>query len=152
MRFNHLKEEQLLRVALGDARARDLQHSRDCVACGGEVLLLETALTDFREAVHGYTEHKRLSNPLLWKVPCRSVFAPVRWAAMAVALVVLLSAPAYRAHLQHNQQMRLQQDSALMQQIDSEISSPVPHAMEPLAAVADWNSGEETQEAPTTKY
>jgi hypothetical protein len=117
-----------------------------------EVREIAEALSLYRSAMHHLAE-RETARPFVAERPhartigLRSVLAPALAAAIAVAALV----PVY-THYRHNSppvpRMRTEQpsaadtratvdDTALMNQIDSELSEDVPDALRPLADLSD---------------
>jgi hypothetical protein len=98
-----------------------------------EVHDLQEVLVNFRSAVHcAAARHSTQTGvPRFQTHP--SSFSLLRIAAAAIAVVILVLAP-YRIHHQQQQlEERERQDIQLLEEIDEQVSSTVPDALEPLA-------------------
>jgi hypothetical protein len=133
---SHLREDQLVAQILGEGTWQERNHTSECVACREELRWLESSLRSFRDSVHGYAATQSISAPVMQRESAFGQPAALRWALALAALLLLFAVPAYRRHQQLEQQRQARYDAALLDEIDDDISSPVPAAMEPLASLA----------------
>ena len=131
----HLSAEEISRWMVGDGPAHRESHVRGCAACGGEIARLESALHEFRGAVHSagvpapdLTAKRRAHRALPWVLTA------------AAALMLRVSVPFYR-HRQAAETARA--DAILLDQVDAEVSQAVPRPMEPLVQLVSWSSSSE---------
>lgn len=138
----HLAEDQILQAAIGAPTAEEAIHAGECMACNEELLWLNRSLLDFCDSVHRFAEQQPALAERNWQAAAARQHRTrsLVWTCAVLALLLLLAAPAYRIRQQQQRELQARQDQALMQQIDENISSAVPGAMEPLAKLAAWNS------------
>jgi len=143
----HLSPEQIDRWMAGERPAASEQHTRECPECRAKIAKYEGTLSQFRGAVHEWSEQQ--STQTVWKAgasPRRWTFQPMRWALAGVALLLIAAIPVYR-NVQEKQraaeQARVemaQADAALLEQVDAEISRPVAPTLDPLVKLVAWDS------------
>ncbi|GAC1644714.1 MAG: hypothetical protein NVS9B15_02010 [Acidobacteriaceae bacterium] len=140
MKQEHWKEQDVIKAVAAGKSWGQKKHSEECVACAAEERWLIDALTSFRETVHSYTA----KYPVASFVPSSQRLQTGMWAARiagaVLALLLLFALPAYRTRQQHARELREQQDAQLLQQIDDQVSSTVPQALEPLMNLASTSS------------
>jgi len=136
---------------------------RDAVANSGtdgtreEVREIAEALSLYRSAMHHVAEREAARPFVAERRPShtmrfRLLLAPALTAAIAAGVLV----PVYAHYHDHhtvakreaptktNQSMASMDDTALMNQIDSEVSEDVPDALEPLAALSEQTTTSNT--------
>jgi hypothetical protein len=118
-------------------------HLRACPACAAELANLRASLSLFREATTSYSERQltrlRTSDtPILSK----TLVQPIYWAAAAVLCIAAVlpitlhrQTPAAPVASTSTTQPAnpSQSDEALLEEINQEISAPIPSPMQPLA-------------------
>ena len=143
---HHLTTEQLNDLLLSPSIAPNTQvdrHLRACSACAEELLSLRASLANFRSAATSFAYHQSTLVPrTAAPAPSSRLLsfrAPLSWAA-AAAIVVAAVLPASMHRLRpkpspapvtvapHTQQS----DEALLEEINQNLSAPVPSAMQPL--------------------
>jgi hypothetical protein len=134
---SHLSPEEISQWILGDRTAERAQHMRECTACSLEVERLESALQEFRSAVHGWSALLPAPASPRRTTPRRVV----RWALAAAALVAIALVPVYRHRQAEAETARA--DAILLEQVDAEVSQAVPSPMEPLVQLVSWSSSSE---------
>ena len=142
----HLTHEQLCDMVLArsphplSSDYAALQHHLGaCPACAAELASLRTSLTLFREASTFYSQQHltRLRADTIATLPKRLV-QPIYWAAAAVlciaaALPITLHRQNPSAPAASTSATTSQSDEALLEEIDQELSTPIPSPMQPLA-------------------
>jgi len=136
----HLTQDQLSAWVIGDRTPEILQHLRSCSACNAEALLLETTLFGFRGAVREWTrEH---ATPAV--MPATALVHPSFFTfnracvAMAAAIICVLLGVMLRQPNSAVVERTGISDRALMSEVDDQVSSTVPAAMEPLLDLVAW--------------
>ncbi|HWF46036.1 MAG TPA: hypothetical protein VG168_03440 [Bryobacteraceae bacterium] len=139
----HLTQEQIAAWTLGERPSAVIQHTRSCSACEAEVLLLGTALLDFRGAVREWSRDQTTSSVIPAPgIAHHSIFTFNR-ACMALAAAILCVLLGTRLRPQHStapSANAMISDRALMSRVDDQISRTVPSAMEPLLQLVEWQS------------
>jgi hypothetical protein len=135
---SHLTPEETSQWCAGERDSQVARHLRDCEACAREVEQLGAALGEFRGAVRN------------WSVPAppaRIAEMPARptgrWILAAAAAMVLAAAPMAYRHEQQAAAESARADALLLEQIDAQVSQPVPRPMEPLVRLVSWSSASE---------
>jgi hypothetical protein len=136
MKQEHWKEQDVIKAVAAGKNWDQKKHSEECVACTAEERWLQDALTNFRASMHAYAaEHMSTAS-----VPFSQHLQVSLWVGRVggavLALLLLFAVPAYRTHQQRAKELREQQDAQLLQQIDEQVSSTVPSALEPLVSAA----------------
>ncbi|HMH12397.1 MAG TPA: hypothetical protein VK578_04755 [Edaphobacter sp.] len=145
----HLTHEQLCDMVLARSPhplssdfAALQNHLAACPSCATELANLRTSLALFREASVSYSHQRQLIQ--FSNIPARSktIVQPIYWAAAAIlciaaALPLTLhrqapSAPASSTSVTQPANP-LPSDEALLEEINQEISAPIPSPMRPLA-------------------
>jgi len=132
----HLSAEEISQWMVGERTEERERHVSGCEACAGEIARLESALREFRDAVHGWK-----GVPALVCSTRRRAPRAARWALAAAALVLMIAAPVYRHRRQAAEAARA--DAILLDQVDAEVSQAVPRPMEPLVQLVSWSSSNE---------
>jgi hypothetical protein len=148
----HLTERQILEGAAGTGTAARPSHLEQCARCATEVERLSGAVRGFAAAVHLVPVPP--APRLEWAEAVR--FHPVRppaWrlALAALALVLVAIPLMFRFNFSprngneiaaiHQQQLeRSRADAALLEQVESAVSRPVPQPIEPLVQLVAWGS------------
>ena len=147
----HLTHEQLCDMILARSPhplssdfAALQQHLAACASCAAELASLRTSLLIFREASISYSE-QQLGQLRVNHTPAphrKTAFQPIYWAAAAVLCIVaalpitlhrqIPSAPAAVASPSKPVDTS-QSDEALLEEINQELSAPIPSPMQPLA-------------------
>ena len=138
----HLSSEQIDKWVAGDRTAAAEQHARECTECRAKLAEFEGALALFRGAVHDWSEQQGARSAAWGDEPVRPRwhFQPMRWALAGVALLILATIPfAYNAREKQRQAELAKADALLLEQVDAEISRPVPATMEPLVRLVAWD-------------
>ena len=133
----HLTEADISAWVLGD---RSNPHVTECAECRIEVASMEAALLQFRASAH---EVAARQTPVVARVA-----EPQRWwpqlAFAAVAVALLLAIPAWQRAERERVAKQEAADTALLRQVDAEVSRAVPGPMEPLVSLVSWD-GSNTQ-------
>jgi len=171
----HLTHEQLCDLVLALApnpRSSDYaaieQHLHVCPVCSSELNHLNRSLSLFREASTAHAHHALVEARTCPAQPARRTLrAPVAWlsaAAAAVALAAIVpfafnhtaptsstnERPVSSAVIHNTSQgsLQAQSDEAFLDEVDDDISSTIPAAMQPLA---DPTAGRPSHSASTPK-
>jgi anti-sigma factor RsiW len=147
----HLTERQILECVAGTATAARPRHLEQCARCAAEVERLNGAVRGFAAAVDQAPVPP--APRLDWAEAVRFHPAPPAWRlAMAALALVLVAIPLmFRFHFPprngneiaaiHQQQLeRERADAALLEQVESAVSRPVPQPIEPLVQLVAWGS------------
>ncbi len=138
------------------------QHLANCPACTAELESLRGSISLFREAstacAHQQLAEFHANNTALKPRP-HSFFHPIYWAtaaAMIVAAAIPLTLhrpsqpPSAPATTVTTSATATQSDEALLEEINQEISAPVPSSMKPLADPTDTAATAQTNTSPRT--
>jgi hypothetical protein len=130
----HLSSRQISGYWLDERSPEVERHLESCSACRAEVACLGSSLTEFRDAVTGWSEAQdrgAAPAPHAAKVSW-SFSSPARWALLALVLCVMAGLPLRRGFDRQGDTAVKISDAALLDQIDNELSRAAPHRMEPL--------------------
>jgi hypothetical protein len=150
----HLSPEQISCWMMGERTAQDEEHVRDCSTCGAEVNRVETALRLFQRSAKDWSQEHSPEFRNVWSTEGvrRGVRTlALRWALAGLTLLVLAGIPIQTIRERGQREARANQiDTALLEQVDAEVSRAVPAPMEPLARLITWGSTETTTDKPQT--
>jgi hypothetical protein len=139
----HLTSQQISEWILGEpSREVDL-HVRSCPFCQAELSQFESSLKGFRSSVRQWSE-QQLSSPALL-LGKRNPAWPwwmtrLGWVMAAIALCIFIGhLSEYRASQPQVKSGSIA-DTALLTQIDRELSQTVPGPMEPLTQLVSWDA------------
>ncbi|MDQ1472955.1 MAG: hypothetical protein QOJ99_4435 [Bryobacterales bacterium] len=140
----HLSDEEISAWVLGERTPMQEAHLAGCRECGIRTGRLQAALSGFRESAIAWAAREQHAVPVptapRWWQP-RS-----QWLLAAAALVLMTAVPAYRSYSAHLSAARERtvldaaEDTALLNQVDTQISRAVPGPMEPLVPLVAWNT------------
>jgi hypothetical protein len=142
----HLSSEQFSWWMAGEHTAAEEQHTEECLACGAELARMEQALSLFRDSAREWGRQNGSEARNVWSAKqARNGFGvqPLRWMAAAVLMVFLLVAIPMQMSKRNRQREAgaAQIDTALLEQVDTEVSRAVPATMEPLATLVPGAAG-----------
>jgi len=142
----HLSSEQFSWWMAGEHTAADEQHTEECLACAAELARMEQALSLFRDSAREWARQNGSEARNVWSAKqARNGFGvqPLRWMAAAVLMVFLLVAIPMQMSKRNRQREAgaAQIDTALLEQVDTEVSRAVPATMEPLATLVPGAAG-----------
>jgi hypothetical protein len=150
-------------------------HLRACPLCAAELSLLQSALTTFREATTSYASQEL--SLLRARTPRRPMILPVAlssdrfyrkpflWAVAAVLLVgatlgSVVPLSLHRQHARHSSVAAIaplhqsspasESDQALLEEVDDDLSTSVPSAMQPLSDPLSAQATDSSQESNST--
>ena len=149
---HHLTTEQLNDLLLsgsGTANAahniaptsQTARHLAQCPACTQELATLRAALANFRTAASAFAQQEALAPrpiPAAHTSRLTTMRAPLAWAAAAVVVIgAVLPTSLHYSRRPHPvapvvRTSAPQSDEALLEEIDQDLSAPVPSAMQPL--------------------
>ena len=132
----HLSPEEISNWLVGPRDAERARHLRECETCSREVESMEGALAEFRDAIGNWEPP-----PAGVHLRHRRVPVAARWAMAAAAAVALAAVPVY-VHQRQAAAEAARADALLLEQVDSEVSQPVPRPMEPLVPLVSWSSSQ----------
>jgi hypothetical protein len=153
----HLRSEDFERVIAGEAEPSDVRHVRECGACSAELAVLRTVLVGVKESAVRAADRQRLLGAVE-ATPAERWSGWLRggmWAgAMAAVLLVAVvpvemmrkvqpTAKAVAASQQVAASAELS-DDALLNGVQSDLSSTVPTPLEPLAGTTTTTTGTST--------
>ena len=127
----HLSPEEISRWIAGERDGAWSLHMSECGACAGEAERTRAALEEFRGAVNAWRVP-----PMRMKAARRRVPMAVRWVLAAAAAACLAALPPVYKHRQEAA------DAVLLEEVDAQVSQPVPRPMEPLLPLVSWNSND----------
>jgi hypothetical protein len=140
----HLSEQQVSEWLVGNVDTEARRHVSECEGCRARVEVMETALSDFRETVHQWSETRAAApsvvsgrlGPRVWRL------------TLAGALLLLLCITGLRYFDRGGNSAPAPEtvsDAALLKQIDTEISQDVPAPLQPLAKLVAWDADSKKQ-------
>jgi hypothetical protein len=153
---NHLSQDQLSMWFLGRSTSEERRHGAECPQCRAELARFEEPVTTFMNAMHDWSEHERV--PRLEEVssflrrPPEYITGALRWAAVAMAVMLLTTIPIYRqveALMQRagatedvtlskggpSIALEMNDDVLLMNAVSAHLSRTIPAPMEPIMAL-----------------
>lgn len=148
----HLTERQILECVAGTGTAARPRHLELCARCAAEVERLSGAVRGFAAAVGQAPVPPAPRLDWAEAVRVQASWLPAWRLAMAALALVLVALPLmFRFHFPprngneiaaiHQQQLeRERADAALLEQVDSAVSRPVPQPIEPLVQLVAWGS------------
>jgi hypothetical protein len=138
----HLSPEQISRWMMEDHTAQDEEHLRDCWTCSAEVARMEAALSLFGRSVRDWSQRHNPAFRNVWSAErARLRTQGLRWALAGLTLLLLAGIPIQTIRESRQRDARAAQiDTALIEQVDAEVSRAVPAPMEPLARLMTWDS------------
>ncbi len=153
----HLTSKEVARWLVEGPAPDQEEHTRECGSCRATVAEARAPLSAFRSALVEWSEDQAarpLRQSTRWEVlrdrmnfmnwvPAFGVAAAV--AVLAAFLVRTPMAPKATVQPPTTQQAQIS-DTALMEQVDAEVSETVPDAMAPLTDLVSWDSGEAAAE------
>ncbi len=142
----HLSSEQFSWWMAGEHTAAEEQHTEECLACGAELARMERALSLFRGSAREWARQNGSEARNVWSArEARNGFGvqPLRWMAAAVLMLFLVVAVPMQMSKRNRQREAgaAQIDTALLEQVDTEVSRAVPATMEPLATLVPGAAG-----------
>jgi len=117
------------------------RHVAECADCAAELERASAPLAQFGVAMRawGAAETPALRAEPLWSAARRRRRFTALRVALAAAAALLVAAPVYRQH-QRALEVARQQDEALLEQVQAEVSRSAPEPMQPLEKLVEWNS------------
>lgn len=142
----HLSSEQFSWWMAGEHTAAEEQHTEECLACGAELARMEQALSLFRDSAREWAGKQGSEARDVWsarEARNGSGAQPLRWMAAAVLMLFLVVAIPMQMSKRNRQRGAgaAQIDTALLEQVDTEVSRAVPATMEPLATLVPGAAG-----------
>jgi hypothetical protein len=141
----HLTEDEIGAFVAGDSASGTMDHLAECAECRRQTAELQGILLAFRESA---TKWATAQQPAIRVPEAPQWWQPrPRWALAVVALALLTAIPAYRHFTTPVTPIATQElttydreaDTALLKQVDAEISRSVPAPMEPLLTLVQGN-------------
>jgi hypothetical protein len=139
----HLSSQEISEWAAGTRTPERENHLHECAECRGELTRLQGVLSEFRDSLRSWSFEQGGSAPRpVWLTESPRGTHRLRWALVAVAMVLLAAIPVYRSRVQRHRVDTSVEDSLLLEQIDAGVSRSVPAPMEPLTNPVSWSSTE----------
>jgi hypothetical protein len=141
----HLSDEEISAWILGERTGMQEEHVSGCPECGARTSQLQSALTGFRDSARVWAA-RRLPAVMIPAAPPWWQPRP-QWLLAAAALLLVAVAPVYQSYSAHLNAAReraaleIAEDTALLKQVDTQISRAIPEPMEPLVTLVAWNAG-----------
>ena len=131
----HLTEHQLSECILGQPNPLAARHIQSCPACASKLAEFQRTLGALRGAVRSWSENE--ANSALAARPAfdRRVPAPARqlaWALLIAAVCLIASFVLPRHSGESPASVPWAGDTALLNQVDAQVSRTAPASMEPL--------------------
>ena len=136
----HLSSREISEWVAGTRTADCENHLHECAECREELTRLHGALSDFRDSLRSWSAAESVSPGPVWLTGNPRSTHRLRWALVAVAMVLLAAIPVYRARERPRLVDTSAEDTVLLEQIDANVSRTVPATMEPLTGLVSWSS------------
>jgi hypothetical protein len=148
--IEHLTSEQISRWLAGDSTSDMGRHLLQCAQCAAKAGRLKGLLTEFHTSAVVWSDaQKGATPPAHWEPeePLRAHARGMwRWKLAAAALAVVLAVPVCTKINFHQHKARiLKEDVQLWEQVNVQLSRPVPASLEPLMQLMEWEP-ESTEE------
>jgi hypothetical protein len=135
----HLSSEQFSWWMAGEHTAAEEQHTEECLACGAELARMEQALSLFRDSARDWAWQNGSEARDVWSArEAGHGFGvqALQWMAAALIVFLLVAIPMQMSKKNRQPEAGAAQiDTALLEQVDTEVSRAVPATMEPLATL-----------------
>jgi hypothetical protein len=140
----HLSSEQISKWIAGDRTPDADRHLQECIQCSSEIARLKTVLAEFRSSVVAWSAlQKNAEAPERWAIskPRRKfVHSILHWRLAAATLVVIaIVLTGKNISDRHRKAAEFQADVQLWEEVNAQISRPVPASMEPLMNLIAWD-------------
>ena len=136
----HLSSREISEWASGTRTADRENHLHECAECREELTRLHGALSDFRDSLRSWSAAEGAPPRPMWRTESAHGTHRLRWAMVAMALVLLAAIPVYLARERPHPVDTSAEDTVLLEQIDANVSRTVPATMEPLTGLVSWSS------------
>lgn len=140
----HLSSEQISRWMAGERAPEVERHLRECARCAAEIARLKGLLAEFRSAVVATSaRQKGAEAPARWKLlePRRRMSSMLHWKLAAAALAIAVIVPICKNSSDRRRQMEaFEADIRLWEEVNAQVSRPVPTPLEPLMKLVVWES------------
>jgi hypothetical protein len=137
----HLSSREISEWAAATRTPEREDHLHECVECRAELTRLQGVLSEFRDSLRHWSAAQGGSAPRpLWLTESPRGAHRLRWALVAVAMVLLAAIPIFRSRQRQRQADTSLEDAVLLEQIDTGVSRSVPAPMEPLTSLVSWGS------------
>jgi hypothetical protein len=137
----HLSSREISEWVAGTRTPERENHLHECAECRGELTRLQGVLLEFRDSLRDWSAGQAGSSPRpVWLTEGPRGAHRLRWALVAVAMILLAAIPIYRSRERQRQADTSLEDAVLLEQIDAGVSRSVPAPMEPLAGLVSWDS------------
>jgi hypothetical protein len=147
----HLSSRQISEWVLGEPSPETERHVQDCPACRVEVTRLAEALRQFGCSVRQWSDGQLGTElPRVREGGGARSWMSVKilsWAGVAVMLVALATLSVTRRSDPPEEAYVAVPDTAVLEQIDRQVSRAVPGPMEPLLKFVWWEEGGSTADA-----
>jgi hypothetical protein len=136
----HLSSREISEWAAGTRTSERENHLHECAECRGELTRLQGVLSEFRDSLRGWSADQGTAPRPVWRIEGPRGAHRLRWALVAVAMVLLAAIPIYRSRERQRRVDASLNDAVLLEQIDAGVSRSVPAPMEPLTSLVSWSS------------
>ena len=137
----HLSSAEISEWAAGTRTQEREHHLHECAECRDELTRLQGALWEFRESLRSWSAGQGGEAPRpVWLTEGPRGAHRLRWALVAMAMVLLAAIPIYRSRERQRKADASLEDAVLLEQIDAGVSRSVPAPMEPLTSLVSWRS------------
>jgi hypothetical protein len=137
----HLSPQEISEWAAGTRTMERENHLHQCAECRGELTRLQGVLLEFRDSLRDWSvsQHGAAPRPT-WLTETPRAVHRLRWALVAVTMILLAAIPIYRSRVQRHVVDTSLEDAVLLEQIDTGVSRSVPAPMEPLVSLESSGS------------
>ena len=142
----HFSSEQISRWMAGNPTPDEVPHIRECRQCAAEAARLDSLLAEFRSSVVAWSAlHKGAEAPDRWKPLQRRgkvARGALRWSMAATALAIAVTLPICKNLNDRRREAEASRaDARLWEEVNHQISRPVPSPLEPLMKLVTWEPG-----------
>jgi hypothetical protein len=143
----HFNDEQLAQWMLGDRDPDAALHLAHCDACRASIDDMEKRISNYRDAILSYSDRGQIfwtkqALAIHQRVRERRFFPPLRWAYVAITVLVLCAALLVtRVPRPQPQVTKNFDDDVLLQQVENDVAREYPIALAPAALIAEERDG-----------
>lgn len=127
----------------GERTPGESRHLEECTQCAAEAARLDALFAQFRSSVTAWSASQEGAEaPDQWRHARQrrgSARSTLRWILAATALVIVVAVPVWKsAGNRWRETEAARTDALLWEEVNAQISRPVPASLEPLMKLISW--------------